>query len=158
MTPEKLAEIKALAEKATPGPWAIESCGEKGDGANIIGVAFDPDDVNCERQMSGWLPIYRPCSDEEIEWYRDEEIAICEHRNRNSGYNAAYIAALSPDVVLALVAEIELMRQALEETQNLVVQGALTGFNPKDGDWAQKLFDNQAEISAALALAREDGK
>ncbi len=28
MTPSRLAEIKAAAEAATPGPWGIEMCGD----------------------------------------------------------------------------------------------------------------------------------
>ena len=97
LTPEKVAE---LAAKATPGPWAIETCGEKGDGSYMIGVVFTQNDADCDDQLSGFLEE----ADEdgnEIEYYRDELVADCEHRNRNSGNNAEFIAA-APDMAVLI--------------------------------------------------------
>lgn len=89
-----IAELRRLHEAATPGPWAIESCGEKGDGSNMIGVLYDPDvDPDCERPLAGWVPACRPGSDDFIEYYVDETVAECEHRNPKSGQDAALIAA-----------------------------------------------------------------
>lgn len=93
ITLETIELLKRLEAAATPGPWCIESCGEKGDGSNMIGVAYDPEDINCERPLSGWLPIARPVTGEFIEYYRDELVAELEHRNRNSSQDAAFIAA-----------------------------------------------------------------
>lgn len=92
-TPD-LDALARMLEKATAGPWAIESCGEKGDGSNMIGVVFDPTaDPDCKRPLSGWLPACRE-DGEFIEYYVDEAVAECEHRNRNSGADATLIAAL----------------------------------------------------------------
>lgn len=99
---EDLLKWEKIAQRATPGPWCIESCGEKGDGSNMIGVAFGPDDINAERPLSGWLKD----TDKEgnfIEYYRDEAVAECEHRNRNAGYDATHIATFNPLVILALI-------------------------------------------------------
>lgn len=97
-----LDRLEAVAKQATPGPWAIDSCGEKGDGAEVIGVIFGPDDRDCERPRSGRLEPFDH-DGEPIDYYRDEEVAACEHRNRNSYNSANFIAACSPEVVLALV-------------------------------------------------------
>ena len=93
----RLGEIEKRAKAATDGPWAVESCGEKGDGSNMIGVVFGPDDPDCKKQLSGW--IYDADDDgNEIEYYRDEVVAECEHRNRNSHADAAFIAHSITDV------------------------------------------------------------
>ena len=83
--------IVELGEKATPGPWAIETCGEKGDGSEMIGVVFGPDDPDCERPLSGHLEPW-DADGNEIDYYRDELVAECEHRNRNSHGDATFIA------------------------------------------------------------------
>lgn len=111
MTDAQLAEIEARAARATPGPWAVETCGEKGDGSDMIGVVFGPDDENCDHQLSGELPAFG-IEGEEIEYYRDELVAECEHRNRNSHSDAAFIAAARTDIP-ALVAEVRRLREAL---------------------------------------------
>lgn len=101
-----LTGLEAIARAATQEPWAIESIGEKGDGANMIGVVFRGDDEDCERPLSGFLDDF---DDEgnEIEYYRDETVAICEHRDRNHHANAAHIAAFDPPTVLALIEELK---------------------------------------------------
>lgn len=116
ITTEQLAEWRALAEKATEGPWAIESCGEKGDGSNMIGVVFGPDDPDAKSPLSGWIDendwadkLGEPMADP---FYRDEEVAECAHRNRNHNADAAFIAA-ARTAVPALIAEVERLREAL---------------------------------------------
>jgi hypothetical protein len=42
---------------------------------------------------------------------------------------------------------------ALLDTRKLVTEAGLTGFNCHDGNWAERLFANQAKISAAIAKA-----
>lgn len=51
--------------------------------------------------------------------------------------------------------EFERVRAALGATRKLVSEAAMTGFNCHDGDWAERLFANQAAITAALAPALE---
>ena len=81
-------ELKALAEKATPGPWKAISRGayweeEEGDvdavsGAEIIGAEF-VDPLGNQQTTRGHC------------WYRD----------------AAYIAAANPAAILELIAKLE---------------------------------------------------
>lgn len=99
--PQTLDGLLALCANATPGPWCYEAVGEKGDGANIIGVAFAPGDEACNSQLKGRLEEWDDDGNV-IDYYRDSEVAVCEHRNQNANSNAAYIAALSPEVVAAL--------------------------------------------------------
>ena len=103
MTPSELSRLEALAKAATAGPWSIESCGEKGDGANMIGVAYGPNDQDCKKPLEGWLEPFDDAGNE-IEYYRDELVAVCDHTNRNCGADAAFIAAANPSTVLRLIA------------------------------------------------------
>lgn len=45
------------------------------------------------------------------------------------------------------------MLEALEATRALVSEAAMIGFNCHDGDWAQRLYANQAALSAAIDKA-----
>jgi len=88
LTPEHIAEIKALAEKATPGPW-------ESDG---MAVPFHPKQSSpFEDQGASVDPvIIGGCQDE-------QGGAVGVLRNDD----AAYIAACDPQTVLALIARIE---------------------------------------------------
>jgi hypothetical protein len=82
--------LRSCYEKATQGPYCIESCGEKGDGSNIVGVAFGPDDLDAKTPLTGWLEE----ADKDgnfIEYYRDEEVAEFEHRNPNCHRDAEFL-------------------------------------------------------------------
>lgn len=105
MKPSELAKwLEKMDSDATPGPWCVETSGEKGDGSELIGVAYGPDDEECERPLAGRLmPFDR--AGEEVEYYRDELVAECEHRNRNPGNDSALIVALRnavPTILLTL--------------------------------------------------------
>lgn len=104
LTPSRLAEIEALAKKATPGPWQ-DKYGEyrpSNECAEIIG------NVDCDAYDDGRpRPIYT------------EVCSIADNDDRDA--NAAYIAALDPPTVLALLAshaalaaEVERLKAALE--------------------------------------------
>jgi len=43
------------------------------------------------------------------------------------------------------------LKEALKATRAIVSEGAQTGFNCHEGDWAERLYANQAAISRALA-------
>ena len=47
-------------------------------------------------------------------------------------------------------AEIERLRSVLDATHKLISEGAMVGFVPTEGTWADRLFKNQAQIHAAL--------
>jgi hypothetical protein len=44
----------------------------------------------------------------------------------------------------------ERLVKALEDVRKIIVDGAMTGFNPLDGDWADRLFSSQAMTRAVL--------
>lgn len=44
--------------------------------------------------------------------------------------------------------------EALCNVRKLISEGALTGFNPKDGDWADRLFESQQMTSKAIAKVK----
>lgn len=58
----------------------------------------------------------------------------------------------------ALEAEIAKLREALKLVRGIIVEGALTGFNPQDGDWAERLFVSQGATHAALEQRVTEGK
>jgi len=70
------AELQALAERATPGPWDVDDSGEPG----ADGVM-----VNCNEPD-------RECI-----------VADCNTDSGCEQCNADFIAAASPDIVLALI-------------------------------------------------------
>lgn len=43
------------------------------------------------------------------------------------------------------------IERVLRVTRVIVSDAAMTGFNHADGDWAERLYANQASLSAALA-------
>lgn len=55
------------------------------------------------------------------------------------------------DALSRQAAEIEQMRAALVHVREIIKDGAMTGFNWQDGDWAERLFASQAVTHAALA-------
>ena len=89
MTPSTLAALKALAEGATPGPYRWQTTG-------FASQAGEPAPSLLGDRGHGVLSCDGPA-------------------NGPSEADARYIAAASPDVVLALVAEVERLRAALED-------------------------------------------
>lgn len=52
-----------------------------------------------------------------------------------------------------LIAAAPELLEACRVTRALVSEAAMTGFNCHDGDWAERLYANQARLSAAIAKA-----
>lgn len=120
-----LEELKRLEAAAEPGPWCIESVGEKGDGSNMIGVAFHPDDEEAQTPLAGWLkPFYDNGS--AIEYYRDALVAVCDHSEPDANENAAFIAA-ARTAVPALIARVEELERQLAEARQKRVRKAIRG-------------------------------
>jgi hypothetical protein len=94
------AELESLAERATPGPWGWEAHGEKSNDWTV-GVALDKND----QPLSG--EIREPDFIVETVGYSEPWVLrkklIIEHENAPGYSDAAFIAAASPDVVLALI-------------------------------------------------------
>ena len=103
MTPlsvEELAELRRLAEAATPGPWeagGVLECHDEGS--------------SCWHQFSTQCEIYPPKA-EPGEPQFGGPIAITSEGERS---NAAYIAGTSPDVMKRLLDTIEALQGALSE-------------------------------------------
>ena len=99
LSPERVAEIRALAEKATPGPWIRAGVRHKIGQESCFAVGPDVNPI-------AFLPIGSQQRDRfHAEAFKD----------------AAYIAALDPQTVLALlashaalVAEVEVMRDMVK--------------------------------------------
>ena len=66
------AELERLNDRATSGPWCAEQCGDKCDDP-VLGIAYDADDDNCERPLSGWLDDFD--TNGEVKEYYTEQIA-----------------------------------------------------------------------------------
>ena len=45
----------------------------------------------------------------------------------------------------------------LESVRALIAEGVAEGFNPHAGDWAERLFDSQADTRRALAKLKGEG-
>ena len=83
------SELKMLAEKATPGPWWIDSHGMTMMSMSQLEVVFN-----------------HPAQSIAV---RNEETGNLSHwRN---GWDASYIATANPKTILALLAEIEALRR-----------------------------------------------
>jgi hypothetical protein len=91
-----LAEVRARAEAATPGPWAWAATCEKGYGANVGAECFAEDDDDARHPLSGDL------SEREDNYIVLQGIASMEHQNANA--DAEFIAHAREDVPRLLAA------------------------------------------------------
>jgi hypothetical protein len=73
-------------------------------------------------------------------------------RNEAAGdVGATYAFALPEQTVEGrAAAEIKRLRAVLDATHKLVTEGALIGFIPTEGTWAERLYANQGQIHDAL--------
>jgi hypothetical protein len=87
---EKLRTLLEKIDQFVPGPWAVETCGEKGDGAYMIGIAYRGDDrSNPPTPLSGFLPD----ADEDGEFFEyDRQELVAEVDFHNPG--APFVADL----------------------------------------------------------------
>lgn len=96
--PMDMDELKALASKATPGPWRQE------EETTLVWGACDPDDLS-SRGMG--FPVaeagLRPA------WLSAERASSPEQRMAN----AAFIAAANPSTVIALIERVESAEESL---------------------------------------------
>ena len=60
---------------------------------------------------------------------------------------------VSRQAVDEMLAEYDAMLATIRDTRALVTEGAMTGFNCKEGNWAERLFINQAKLSDAIIKA-----
>lgn len=97
LSPETIASIKALAQKATPGPWIKENPpeGDFDDDATFITTEMRQEKSRVELAKLEFTVPY----DDEPDGFNVEQRA-----------NADFISGLHPGIVLAMCEEIERLR------------------------------------------------
>lgn len=93
------ATLRTLAAKATPGPWVID---DSDPSDVVIRSAVDQRWVSNIGNWSRQLPMPAALDTDRLRQVYEADAA-----------DASYIAALSPDVTLALLDELETLRAAL---------------------------------------------
>ena len=113
--------------KFTPGPWRV------GQLVSYDGVSGAP--FRC---------VYRS----------DQETALTRIYVWGADRAGETDVAFDCDADAKLIAAAPALYDALANVNKLISEGAATGFNWQDGDWAERLFHSQQDTSKALALAR----
>jgi hypothetical protein len=63
-----------------------------------------------------------------------------------------------PEQIERMQAENERLRSALTYVRSIIKDGAMTGFNPLDGDWAERLFKSQALTHDVLNIHKREAE
>ena len=100
MTPADRTRLRALAQKATPGPWCWESHGEKSNDWTV-GVALDENDCPITGEINDPDFIVEAVGNSEASVLRNK--VVIEQENSRGFGDAAYIASCYPETVLALL-------------------------------------------------------
>ena len=58
------------------------------------------------------------------------------------------------DEIARLIAAAPDLLEALESVRHIIAEAAVTGFNYKDGDWPERLYESQQATSRAIAKAK----
>ncbi|MGW2725632.1 hypothetical protein [Streptomyces sp. NPDC001492] len=105
LTDQQIADIEQHANAATDGPWGVYQYG----GDSLIEIAADLEDTGCGYRARRTVCRFdeEPLDNDPAhrEWTAEEDWAQVQA-------DAAYIAAMSPDVAAALVAEVRRLRAA----------------------------------------------
>lgn len=160
LTPKLLDDLDAKARAATPGPWCWTYISGKNNGY-IVGTAADGDD----RPLSGQLPEDEMLGDELLECWHPTHL-LGEHEAATVNYgDAVYIAAVSPEVILALVSAAR-ERDRLRADRDAVLEEAAriceTKIAEPFGRLAQAMGVGKAEhaqggdLSALKAITAEE--
>ena len=110
----------------TKGPWTLETVRTSSGICHKIG----PFPWKADKTNHACIYVDYPSHDGSAA--RDKELLA----------NARLIAAATD------------MAEALVNVRKIIAEGAMEGFNPEVGTWAQRLFESQQCTSAALARAR----
>lgn len=137
-----LAELRAKAEAATPGPWIVWNGPEyEGGGADLCIGAGETWLANMDHRINGQNPFGFPG------WAQVSECDIASTSDEQAA-NAAFIAAADPTTLLALVDEVERLRARVAELEEQVSWGCEEGC----GDCA----GCEAGYAAAVARVRRE--
>lgn len=63
--------------------------------------------------------------------------------------NTDYVPYVRADLVMEA-------KSAIERTRSLVANGAMEGFNPLVGNWAEELFVNNANLTRIIRMLEEE--
>jgi hypothetical protein len=148
MPAEQRGELKRLAAAATPGPW--RSCWEYEPDVNDLNevaiVSTAPSLGGAEKFVMGLI------------WY-DGPHAGCTKEN------AAYIAAVSPDVALATLAYVEALEAALKDQGEILASTQQAhnqfadAFRKRRQEWRAEQMqasDNAEKLTKQLREARQE--
>lgn len=120
-----MTDLRKLAETATPGPW--QTLGPDSPGQWMV-----YDDHWCIATASWYDPEYD---------YATRQKPPDPRAYIDADANAAYIAAASPDVILALLDEVERLRAALKSNASVA---HLAWTSPDTVVEAFKMIENTA--------------
>jgi len=159
---ERIAELRRLAEAATPGPWRGTTIGT----ASQRDAAMQAAQAVLARRLSDGPDI----EFSDLSWVRtegDDSLNVAVVGNGpTSPENAAYIAAVSPDVVLALLAAIPAKPDDGERLRKQLVAAAVeweeahdeltVGAGSEAGDEAllERYFEACVELLAVVSQNR----
>jgi hypothetical protein len=116
--------------KHTPGPWRPGHLVNDDHSCDCRHIFGNNDRMGCVAEvMVG----------------KDDDQFKAEYPDRDEAKANMHLIAAAPDMLAALLA-----------TRALVSEAAQTGFNYATGDWAERLYANQASLSAAIS--RAEGK
>lgn len=118
-----------VATKHTPGPWEYVPS-TKHHGPYVTGP-YGGDICDCYTMSNPGMPSVRNGGD-------SRPIPFMQER---ADPNARLIAA-APEMLAQLIA-----------VRGIIAEGAMTGFNQLDGDWAERLFKSQGQTTDAINKA-----
>lgn len=128
MTAVDHAELKRLAEGATPGPW------------NNSGRSVDDFDAECMMRME-WIANGAADDDDDL--------------NANVENDAAFIAAANPAVVLALLSEIEGLKAERDEARasRKIISGGAMDMGAMYASACERADEAERQLSALRTQA-----
>ena len=154
-SPTATAEIERLAREATKGPWGYEE--------GITPFYNDADGYSCGGDGTGYCEIYQLDENNNALWNEHGEPVFVDVF---SVPNAAYIAAVSPDVVLGILAalraaeaERDEARAALEAWTTTPIMAAYYNWSVAaqyDPDTLQAARKTHAALQSTAAPQRQE--
>lgn len=136
LLPDVIAELRRFEAKATEGPWFIRprptddglSVIEDGRSDGLFPIAGETLEIELIVAMRNALPRLL----DEI-----ERLAAALTASRAEGERLAEDCARKEAAILLV--------------RSIITDGAIVGFNPLDGDWADRLFASQHNTREALS-------
>jgi len=152
LTPTRIAEIRSLAEKATPGPWESDSI--KSEGSYGVGdetyEGFNAFKVTDAKGNTLFDTLNSDNGEVHVEYDEDGATAWDEIGRRN----IAFTAACNPQTVLALLSRIEELEGERTEAARKMRE-ALGKYCDGRADWLLRCRDGLDSDRRAQRMALE---